>query len=72
MISWFPHLSRLVQSHSSMVGNPDIVGRVTAALLKGEFHEQAGELFERTGEPERALECYRKAGAFARAVELAR
>lgn len=40
--------------------------------MQGEFHEQAGELYERVDQESQALECYRKAGAFARAVELAR
>ena len=39
---------------------------------KGEFFEQAGELYERVQEDERALDCYKKAGTYARAVELAR
>jgi intraflagellar transport protein 172 len=48
------------------------VGRVTAALLKGEFFEQAGELYERVGQPAAALDCYRRGEIFAKAVELAR
>ncbi len=39
--------SRLVQSQPDLLGNADVVARVTNALLKGEFHEQAGELYER-------------------------
>ena len=36
--------SRLLQSHQDdLMSNPDIVGRVTNALLKGEFYEQAGK-----------------------------
>ena len=38
---------RLVQAHPDLLSNPDVVSRVTGALLKGEFHEQAGELYER-------------------------
>ncbi len=64
--------SRLVQSHPTLLSNPEVVSRVTSALLKGEFNEQAGELLERVGREEEALENFRKAGAFARAVELAR
>jgi intraflagellar transport protein 172 len=64
--------SRLLQSNGQMLSNDDSVARVTAALLKGEFFEQAGELYEHVQSPERALDCYRKAGAFSRAVELAR
>jgi len=64
--------SRLVQSHPQLLGNKDVIDRVSSALLAGEFYEQASELFERTGQDERALEGYRKAGAYARAVELSR
>ena len=58
--------SRLIQGHNQLLSNPDIVSRVSQALLKGEFHEQAGELYERVQEEDRALECYKKAGAYTR------
>lgn len=64
--------SRLVQSREELMDNPDVVGRVTSALLNGEFYEQAGELYEKVDQEDQALECYRKANAFGRAVELAR
>ena len=64
--------SRLVQAQPQLMSNPDVVSRVTEALKRGEFHEQAGELYEKTGEEGLALKNYRKAKAFARAVELAR
>ena len=66
--------SRLLQSHEEeLLSNPDLVNRVTTALLKGEFYEQAGELYEKVGGKEdQALDCFRKGQAFARAVELAR
>lgn len=64
--------SRLIQSHNHLLSNPDIVSRVSGALLKGEFYEQAGELYEKTNQEQQAMEAYRKAGAFMRAVELAR
>ena len=64
--------SRLVQNRDDLIESSEIVGRVANALLKGEFFEQAGELYERVGQDDQALECYRKASAYARAVELAR
>ena len=64
--------SRLIQSHDHLLTNTDIVSRVSAALLKGEFFEQAGELFEKTGQQDQAMDCYRKGEGFAKAVELAR
>ena len=52
--------------------NSDLVGRVASALLKGEFYEQAGELYERVEQSDQALDCFRKGCAYGRAVELAR
>jgi intraflagellar transport protein 172 len=65
--------SRLVQTREELLTDPDIVSRITSALLKGEFFEQAGELFEKVGGKEdQALDCFRKGKTYARAVELAR
>ena len=65
--------ARLVQADAQLLADPAVVGRVVAALEKGDFHEQAGEMHERVGgQDEKALASFRKAGAFARAVELAR
>ncbi|XP_046728666.1 intraflagellar transport protein 172 homolog isoform X1 [Silurus meridionalis] len=49
-----------------------IVSRITSALIKEEFYERAGDLFQRTNNHQRALDCYRKGNAFKKAVELAR
>ncbi len=57
---------------SELLDNPDVVGRVASALIKGEFYDQAGELYERVNQEDQALECYRKGNAYGRAVELAR
>ena len=64
--------SRLVQAHDALLTNQDLVARVTTSLLKGEFYEQAGELYEKTGQQDQAMDCYRQGEVFARAVELAR
>lgn len=50
----------------------DTVSRITAALIKEEFYERAGDLFKRTNNNQRALDCYHKGNAFKKAVELAR
>jgi hypothetical protein len=42
--------SRLVKSEDALLSNPDVVDRVSTALLRGEFYEQAGELFEKVGQ----------------------
>ena len=64
--------SKLIQNHESLMANQDLVARVISSLLKGEYYEQAGELYEKTGQQDQAMDCYRKGEAFARAVELAR
>lgn len=62
----------LAMSKDELLSSQDIVSRITAALIKGEFYERAGDLFERTRNNQRALECYRKGNAFKKAVDLAR
>ncbi|KAG1963505.1 intraflagellar transport protein [Pimephales promelas] len=62
----------LAMSRDELLSSQDIISRITAALIKGEFYERAGDLFERTRNNQRALECYRKGNAFKKAVDLAR
>ncbi|XP_016326231.1 intraflagellar transport protein 172 homolog [Sinocyclocheilus anshuiensis] len=62
----------LALSRDELLSSHDIISRITAALIKGEFYERAGDLFERTRNNEKALECYRKGNAFKKAVDLAR
>ena len=64
--------SRLLQDHEHLLTSNDLVSMVNSALLKGEFYEQAGELYEKTGQQQLALDCYRKGNEFAKAVELSR
>jgi hypothetical protein len=52
--------SRLLQQHDRLLADNELVSRVTSALLKGEFFEQAGELYERVGQQGQALDCYRR------------
>ncbi|XP_056150499.1 intraflagellar transport protein 172 homolog [Lampris incognitus] len=59
-------------SHLEVTSNSDVVSRIAAALIKGEFYERAGDLFEKIGNCQKALECYQKGNAFRKAVELAR
>lgn len=42
--------SRLVKSEDMLLSNQDVVDRVSRSLLRGEFYEQAGELFEKVGQ----------------------
>ncbi|KAA0708383.1 Intraflagellar transport protein 172 -like protein [Triplophysa tibetana] len=62
----------LAMSRDELLSNHDIMSRITAALIKGEFYERAGDLFERIKNNQRALDCYRKGSAFKKAVDLAR
>ncbi|XP_051954406.1 intraflagellar transport protein 172 homolog [Xyrauchen texanus] len=62
----------LAMSRDELLLNHDIINRITSALIKGEFYERAGDLFERIRNNQRALDCYRKGNAFKKAVDLAR
>ncbi|CAN9507987.1 unnamed protein product [Ophioblennius macclurei] len=64
--------ARLAISRPQVVGGDEVVGRIAAALIRAEFHERAGDLYEAFRDPCRALECFRRGGAFRKAVELAR
>uniref|UniRef100_A0AAY4EKD8 Intraflagellar transport protein 172 homolog n=1 Tax=Denticeps clupeoides TaxID=299321 RepID=A0AAY4EKD8_9TELE len=64
--------ARLAMSTDELVSNGDIINRIASALIKGEFYERAGDLFEKIRNNQRALDCYRKGNAFRKAVELAR
>ncbi|XP_069035784.1 intraflagellar transport protein 172 homolog [Lepisosteus oculatus] len=64
--------ARLAMSQDELIANSDVVNRIASALIKGEFYERAGDLFEKIRNYQRALDCYRKGFAFRKAVELAR
>uniref|UniRef100_A0A665WJH9 Intraflagellar transport protein 172 homolog n=1 Tax=Echeneis naucrates TaxID=173247 RepID=A0A665WJH9_ECHNA len=64
--------ARLAISRPEIANNSDTVSRIAASLIKGEFYERAGDLYEKIRNHQRALECYCKGGAFRKAVELAR
>ncbi|KAH0622981.1 hypothetical protein JD844_025935 [Phrynosoma platyrhinos] len=64
--------AQLVMGQEELLGSTDLINRIATALLRGELLEQAGELFEKIRNPQRALECYRKGSSFLKAVELAR
>eukprot|EP00052_Salpingoeca_macrocollata_P025012 m.226452 g.226452 ORF g.226452 m.226452 type:complete len:1747 (+) comp22359_c0_seq2:150-5390(+) len=64
--------AQLVTRHDDLGRNPEVVERVAAALLKAGLYSHAGDLFDHVRMGPRALDCYRKARAYRKAVELAR
>jgi len=49
-----------------------LLQRIADALIRGDMHERAGDLYEKIRRPEEALKCYLRGEAYSRAVELAR
>jgi intraflagellar transport protein 172 len=65
-------VDRTLQSQGNLMQDDTLVTRVAASLSKSGLSEQAGDLWEKMGQRDKALECYRKGAAFARAVNIAR
>jgi intraflagellar transport protein 172 len=63
---------RTLQAQYSLMQDETLVSRVATSLAKFGLMEQAGDLWERMGHRDKALDCYRKGGAFARAVQISR
>ena len=63
---------RLMLQHTELLSDGEVVHQVIAALQRSHLFVQAGEVYQATDKPERALECYKKGHAFAKAIDLAR
>ncbi|KAI8999812.1 hypothetical protein BC832DRAFT_563653 [Gaertneriomyces semiglobifer] len=63
--------ANLLQS-SQLLSNSDLTERVADALLRQGLYEKAGELLEKLGHSERALDAYKRGKVFRCAIELAR
>ncbi|TPX67270.1 hypothetical protein SpCBS45565_g03981 [Spizellomyces sp. 'palustris'] len=61
----------LLNAHH-LTSDTALTERVAAALFKQGLYEKAGELYEKMGGNERALDAYRRGKAFRAAVDLAR
>jgi len=48
--------------------NSELITRIASALLKGEFFERAGNLFEKIRDYQKAMECYRRGKAFRQGI----
>lgn len=55
-----------------LLSDPEMVHQVVTALQRCSMYVQAGEVYQATNKPDRALELYRKGHAFAKAIDLAR
>lgn len=64
--------SKLLMSNPNLIHNQDLVNRIAAALIRSDLYENAGELFERIREENKALECYKAGKSYRKAVDLAR
>lgn len=63
---------RVITNMPTLAENDELVQEIASALMKNEFYEHAGDLYEKIDNYHKALECYRLGNAFNRAVDLAR
>lgn len=64
--------ARLLLANESLLEDASIVTEVVKILRATDLMELAGEILEKTSDFSGAIECYGKAGVFARALDLAR
>ena len=55
-----------------LLSDAETVHQVVTALQRCSMFVQAGEVYQATGKPDRALELYRKGHSYAKAIDLAR
>ncbi|KAI9096123.1 hypothetical protein DFS34DRAFT_154359 [Phlyctochytrium arcticum] len=67
-----PSRAAVLINSNRLTANDELTERVAAALFKQGLYEKAGNLYEKLGNTERALDAYRRGKAFRPAVELAR
>ncbi|XP_059491021.1 intraflagellar transport protein 172 homolog [Neocloeon triangulifer] len=64
--------SRTLLKETSLLQDEMLVGKVANALGKAGQMDLAGDLWSRVSRQDKALECYKKGGAFAKAVQICR
>lgn len=64
--------ARLATSREELMTNTELIGRIAAALIKGELYERAGDMYEKIRDTQQAMSCFKKGKAYRRAVEMAR
>ena len=58
--------------HHHLATNIDLTERIASSLLQSGLYEKAGNLYEKLGSQDRALDAYKRGNAFRAAVELCR
>lgn len=51
-------------SFQDFLQNSELISRIASALLKGEFYERGGNLYEKIRDYQKAMECYRRGKAY--------
>ena len=64
--------ARLMLQRNDLLGDAELVYEVVAALQQCNMSVQVGEMYQATGQPDKALQAYRKGHAYAKAIDLAR
>lgn len=58
--------AQLVGTVHTLSSSDSLVQSVANSLLKGEFYEAAGDLFQQLDDNHKALDCYKKGNTFSR------
>ncbi|KAG1667872.1 Intraflagellar transport protein 172 [Nymphon striatum] len=64
--------AHLVTSVPELSENTDLIQRIAASLIKADFYDCAGDLYQKVKNFNKAMECYQKGKAYNQAVDLAR
>lgn len=51
--------AKLLMSNRDLIHNQEMVSKIATTLIKSDLYENAGELFEKIRDDNRALECYK-------------